>query len=123
MLAILEFVIKYGVEGFGKYKNRGGKMKKFLLTLAVFLVALSLCDAEQIKDGFGKAQLPDSSVYDGNFKNGLFNGKGTLTRRDGARYEGEFKDGLFDGKGIVNHSNGVKYEGEFKDGLANGKGI
>jgi hypothetical protein len=71
---------------------------------------------------FGEAQLPDSGKYQGQFKNGLFNGKGKIVWRDGSVYEGEFKNGLFEGKGVFHYKNGELYAGQFKDGLAQGKG-
>jgi len=51
------------------------------------------------------------------------NCEGTVTFDDGiSRYIGEYKDGLPDGKGTVTFANGEKYVGEFKMGLPNGKG-
>lgn len=42
---------------------------------------------------------------------------------NGESYEGELKDGLFDGMGIYFWSNGDAYSGEWKAGLKHGKGI
>ena len=39
------------------------------------------------------------------------------------RYEGDFKNGLFDGKGIFYCNNGNKYKGELKNGICEGRGI
>lgn len=94
-----------------------------ILLLILFLLLIGISNAEQIKDGFGKTQLPDSSVYEGEFKNGLFNGKGILTWSNAACYKGEFKNGLMDGKGNYVGSDGSKYEGDYKDGILDGKGI
>ncbi|MDD2688968.1 MAG: hypothetical protein PHT41_02290 [Candidatus Omnitrophica bacterium] len=100
-------------------------MKRYLnlLILSLFILTPNLGNSEQIKEGFGKAQLPDSSVYQGNFKNGMFDGKGALIWTNGSKYEGEFKDGLMNGKGVFTQRNGDKYEGDFKDGYMDGKGI
>jgi len=39
-------------------------------------------------------------------------------------YEGEFKAGKFDGRGTLYDADGnVRYEGEFKDDMRNGRGI
>ena len=38
-------------------------------------------------------------MFDGNYENGKFEGKGTYTWADGTKYEGEFKDGLKEGFG------------------------
>lgn len=47
-------------------------------------------------------------------------GKGKLQLIKGDVYEGEFKNNLFDGKGIYKWKNGEFYEGEFKSGHING---
>lgn len=77
---------------------------------------------EEGENGAGTANLPDGSVYEGNFENGLFNGYGTRTWRDGHKYDGEYKDGLPDGKGVETWSDGMRYEGEFREGRWYGKG-
>lgn len=98
---------------------------KYSVTLFIvfLLLALNIGCNQRVKNGLGKAQLPDSTTYEGEFRNGLFNGKGTLTSRNGDRYEGEFKDGLMDGRGVYVSKNGDRYEGEFKDNYYSGKGI
>lgn len=48
---------------------------------------------------------------------------GVLTDRSlSLRYEGEFKNGCFNGFGVFTRSDGMKYEGEFKDGNITGCG-
>ena len=42
---------------------------------------------------------------------------------NGGKYEGNFKDGMKNGKGTYIYSNGSKYEGEWKDNKKHGKGI
>lgn len=78
---------------------------------------------EAVQDGFGKEVLSDGSVYNGEFKNGLFNGEGTLTTAGGDRYEGEFREGKFNGHGEMDFADHRQYIGEFKDGLYDGKGV
>jgi len=75
------------------------------------------------KDGFGQAALSDGSVYNGEFKDGLFNGQGTLTYANGDRYEGQFRDGKFNGHGQLDFAHHRQYVGEFKDGLYDGQGV
>ena len=49
-------------------------------------------------------------------------GKGKYTFSDGKVYIGEFKDGQFDGIGTIQYPNGDKFDAEWKDGIAvNGK--
>jgi hypothetical protein len=38
----------------------------------------------------------------------------------GDRYNGEFKNGLKEGKGIYSYKNGDKYDGEWKNGVKDG---
>ena len=66
--------------------------------------------------GVQDTEYPDGGKYEGEFKDGLLNGQGTLTFPDGLKYEGEFKDGEEHGQGTVTLPDGTKYEGEFKDG-------
>ena len=61
--------------------------------------------------------------YEGEIKNNLMEGKGTLYYNDGNRYEGEFHNNNREGKGILFFQSGSKYIGEYKNGKANGKGI
>ena len=68
--------------------------------------------------------IPDWNdlVYEGNWKNGIWNGRGKYIFNDGFGYEGEWKNGVENGMGILTYLNGDKYEGEFKNGkMLNGK--
>ena len=67
----------------------------------------------------------DGCKYEGQWKNGMMNGKGTYYNPDGTIfYIGEWKDDLMNGKGVSFYEHGIKqYEGDWKHGLANGKGI
>ncbi len=62
------------------------------------------------------------SVFEGEFSNGLPNGRGTLAFASGDKYMGDWKDGKFNGQGTYNHANGDKYVGEFKDDNKHGQG-
>jgi len=42
----------------------------------------------------------EGTVYDGEFLDGLYHGKGKLVRVDEVIYEGEFKNGRKDGFGV-----------------------
>ena len=98
---------------------------------------------EEYGEGRGKYTYPHGDKYEGEWKNGLPNGKGvftfgkgkwegdkyirehkegekhgqwTLTSPDGDMYEGEFKDGKYDGQGTYTWSDGREYVGEWLDG-------
>lgn len=74
------------------------------------------------------AQNPDCKVladslkgtYAGGCKSGKADGAGKATGTDS--YDGEFKNGLPDGKGKYSWKNGDVYEGSFKKGLKEGYG-
>ena len=52
--------------------------------------------------------------YEGEYKNGKFDGKGSFTFSDGRRYEGQFKNGEKHGKGTFIFPDGRKYVGEWE---------
>jgi len=76
--------------------------------------------------GRKKVTYDDGSVYEGDFVNGEFHGKGKFTwKEDGVTiiYEGGFVNGVFQGKGKKTWTdNGDCYEGDFFDGAQHGKG-
>ena len=71
---------------------------------------------------------PDGGIYIGEMKNNLRNGKGKMRYSNDDKYnrylyEGEWKDDLFDGYGIMYWKNSDFYQGDWKKGLKEGKGI
>jgi len=67
--------------------------------------------------------LPDSALYEGEYLNNAFHGKGKLVWRSGNYYVGDFDKGLMHGKGEMVFSNGDTYKGGFEKGDFSGKGI
>ena len=70
-------------------------------------------------NGKGTITYPDEGkyegeLYEGEFKDNRYHGKGTLTSTDGAKYVGEFKDNRYHGKGEHTFPDGSKYVGEYK---------
>jgi len=65
----------------------------------------------------------ENGIYEGELKNDLRDGKGTMVWKDGDRYEGDWKNGKFEGRGTYFYNNGDKYVGEFKNDICEGKGI
>ena len=65
----------------------------------------------------------DKWTYEGAFKNGTFEGKGSLTFADGrSKREGDYRNGAENGQ-IKETVNGkLFYEGEFKNAVKDGKG-
>lgn len=65
-------------------------------------------------------------LYDGNFVNNEYSGKGTLYYNDEEKveYTGDFASNKFEGEGKLYYENGqINYEGAFIAGLKNGEGV
>ena len=70
-----------------------------------------------------KIKYSDGNVFEGELKNGRFDGKGKIILCDKGVYEGEFKNGKIEGKGKMVYSDGNFYEGNWKENKYDGKGI
>ena len=78
------------------------------------------------KFGQGKYYSKDNKlIYEGNFAFGKYNGIGKeiISEKDNFYYEGNYENGLMQGKGKLFFKNKVMYEGEFEKGnyVENGK--
>ena len=62
------------------------------------------------------------SVYTGEWKGNLRDGKGQQVWTDQAMYNGEWKDDHANGQGKFYHTNGEIYDGAWKNDKANGFG-
>ncbi|KRX04017.1 hypothetical protein PPERSA_12464 [Pseudocohnilembus persalinus] len=72
--------------------------------------------------GIGEIFYQSGDHFQGEFKQGLQNGKGIYTYKNGDKYEGQFKNGTFEGQGKYDFINGDYYEGNFQNGRFNGQG-
>jgi len=70
---------------------------------------------------YGEAS--ESLYYEGEWRNGLINGKGVMSWLNGDFYDGEWRDGLLHGEGIMLFANDDVYQGEFQNGYLHGQGI
>ena len=61
-------------------------------------------------------------IYEGEFLNGKFDGKGILKNLKGDIYEGSFKNGLKEGQGIFRFAEGDIYVGNFSFNKFDGEG-
>ena len=102
-------------------------MKKILfLSLILIFTQNNLSFANCLKgdcnNGFGTWEDTDFK-YIGQFKDGFFNGQGTVIFNDGESYTGEFSNDAFNGYGTYIFLNGDTYVGDFLDGEFSGYGF
>lgn len=62
------------------------------------------------------------STYNGDLRHGRPHGRGRYVNRDGLAYDGEWKNGRFEGKGVLQLPSGEEYQGDFVLGRAVGFG-
>lgn len=67
--------------------------------------------------GNGKYIFCSGAVYEGGFKNGMFDGEGTFVYPDGAKYTGGWMNNKFHGKGHYIDANKISWEGDFFNGM------
>jgi hypothetical protein len=72
--------------------------------------------------GKSTESFSDDAVYEGDFVNGCWHGKGKVISADGVVYEGDFVKGTPHGKGKMIYINGDVYEGDFVESAPQGKG-
>lgn len=93
-------------------------MKRFLFVLSVLTFMFAFQAHAQEKCKVLSANL--SGQYLGECKDGLANGKGIAVGID--KYDGQFVNGLPEGKGTYIWADGSKYKGDWKNGKRNGQG-
>ena len=74
----------------------------------------------------GKAQVqyPNGDTYEGDFKNGVREGEGTMTYGEsGNKYEGQWKNNYKDGIGKMTFGTEAEYYGHFVKGKRWGEGV
>ena len=73
-------------------------------------------------NGKGKLTIPQKGIYEGNFVNGKRSGQGTYTFTNGDKYQGNWSDDKMSGQGTYTFANGDTYVGEFSNNKFNGQG-
>lgn len=68
-------------------------------------------------NGQGKLTFSNGDVYEGEFRNGLFDGQGTYTSASGWTYTGAFKKGYAHGEGKLTTEKQASYQGRFEQGI------
>lgn len=76
------------------------------------------------KFGQGREEMPDGSIYVGNFRYSLREGQGQLLldQQGTDLYEGHFRAGHFDGRGVRRWADGTIYDGQWRAGRKHGEG-
>ncbi len=122
------------------FKLKTSKMKFFFYCFTGFAIFIYSCGVKHIKNtspnkenaacvsgdcqnGIGKYRFTNAE-YEGEWKNGLQNGKGKITMTTGDVYEGDFKDGKINGYGeFKSATQGWRYVGNWLNGDFGGKGF
>ncbi|MDR0950769.1 MAG: hypothetical protein LBM13_03975 [Candidatus Ancillula sp.] len=68
-------------------------------------------------EGYADVLYPDNLSYSGDFKNGLFDGKGTLWLKGKWKYSGDFKNGKANGNGVLAPHSGESISGKWENGV------
>lgn len=74
-------------------------------------------------DGWGVYHYANGDRYEGEFANDMKVGRGTMAFAGGDRFTGEFKSDMINGKGTMVYRNGNRYAGDFKNALRHGNGV
>ncbi len=69
------------------------------------------------RHGFGKTTWATEDYYEGEYKNDIRNGKGTLFGHNWGEYNGGWKNNKTHGEGTLTLLDGEKWIGEFKEGV------
>lgn len=124
---------KAEMQGYGQYYLKEEKVlaegvwnEGCLIFARVFLPNGDLYEGEfknSVFNGKGKLIMNNGEIYEGNFINGEKIGKCNYLFPDGAIYNGNILNGFFNGKGNMKWNNGIKYSGNFLKSTLNGFGI
>jgi len=119
---------KYNGVGTILFNNGDVKVAEYSNGVEVILVSYTYanqkkggCVSGNCQNGFGK-YIYTNGIYEGNFINGLWVGKGKYIAPNGDTYDGEFVNSKRNGYGVFVWANGKKYEGNWIDGKVEGKG-
>ncbi|MFM1864159.1 MAG: hypothetical protein RLZ26_2681 [Pseudomonadota bacterium] len=95
-----------------------------LATLAAPASALPPCGPPETvwNDCVGEYRFEDGRTYEGEWRENMLHGSGTLTFPSGATYVGEFRDGWPNGFGTYTFPSGELYVGEYRNGQRHGQG-
>lgn len=99
----------------------GGVFKKLVFDQNGMVFKGQTTDTDR-PNGIGRLELENGDFYEGEFHNGMFEGKGRLVQSGGKMYEGAWKCNRREGKGMELWPDGKRYQGKFKEDKKNGYG-
>ena len=110
---------------FNQWKDHlyeGGKLNTILTENHIFIDGINLIPIKF----FGQCKIyreDGSFQYEGGYMFGNYHGYGKLIIDENEYYEGEFLDGVYDGRGTYFWKNGnIKFTGNWKNNMRHGKG-
>ncbi len=92
-----------------------------LLTFSLKTFAQGPCLSGDCENGLGKYLTSGGDLYEGHFKDGLFEGRGMVKLKSGDLIEGDWKRGI-PYNGNITFVNGDKYVGQINNFNPHGKG-
>ena len=111
-----EVLIKFADGGSGSAIYRDGKRVRGIKKDSTGSIIYDGEYADEKYHGKGKLNLNDGNTYEGDFIAGVREGRGTYTYADGRKYEGEFKSNQFNGHGTMTNPDGTTASGNWIDG-------
>lgn len=99
--------------------------KRLYIAIGICLLAFFLVIAYwTVLPRQGTVKIPGEGFYTGELRGMTFHGYGTYESYavGGTSYEGEWKDGVYHGQGTLTFANGSQVTGEFKHGSLHGQG-
>ncbi len=123
---IVPIRITGGATYIGRSSAKQGAQADFVPHTLIEPEGAGLALPAQASTNLGKRVTAGDATYIGDFlfaqPSGLASGHGVIEWRNGDRFEGEIKNGEFDGQGSYTSKNGIRYEGNWKNGVKEGHG-
>ena len=79
-------------------------------------------DKNNLPNGVGRLELTNGDFYEGEFRDGKFEGVGLFSEKNGPMYEGSWKASMRNGEGVEKWPDGRQFKGKFNDDCKNGYG-
>ncbi|MCY3883320.1 MAG: hypothetical protein OXG24_00200 [Gammaproteobacteria bacterium] len=104
-------------------KSHGSSRCASYAMTAAFLIAMAnVCIEVDARTVVRKVVDDDGNVYEGELRDGIKHGEGTMEWVDGRTYEGDFREGKVHGSGTMSIPNGEVYTGTFDSEVRHGYG-